>query len=483
MKRGERVTGKLTALMLAVILCFGLCLTGCGGGTSAKTKDDDPLAGNYIPVVGEMMGMALIGDDLKGFGFELQSGGKAVMTVNGETHDVKWTSDDTTITITVDGEEITGERGEDCFAVKDMLGLGMDFTFAKEGTPAADPAQYLPESEKFMLQDWQSVSVTDILGDPTDEIAPDALKMSFRGDHTMDAVIEGKEFKNLKWSNLKDYGSVDSEDVKLTWNIEDDGLKADYVKDGEYYTFFCPKDSSENKVTAEINKESESETESVTEEASEAKTGETKESGDAKSETTVKKVSSEAKSVLGEHGKAAASIYTDYWDRDWFGWYVIESCHGDYEDMEDSIHDVCGSIFVESDNSGRIVLWDDQGSAKSLICEAEVSFGPGTTSAGCMKSEKGYFLLDGENVQHADWIVDPGASDVSDYDHMIEVNCRYEDEHGSFRYYIYLRPWGMDWEDVRTSNVDFLPVSYDYWYTDVKDGSMPESIGKETDVG
>jgi hypothetical protein len=41
----------------------------------------------------------------------------------------------------------------------------------------------------------------------------------------------------------------------------------------------------------------------------------------------------------------------------------------------------------------------------------------------------------------------------------------------------------MEWEDVRTKDVDLLPVSYDYWYTEVMNGPMPDSIGKETDVG
>ena len=96
------------------------------------------MEGNYIPVIGEMMGTAMTGDDLSGFGIELKGNGKGVMTVNGESEKVKWKKDDTTITITVEGTDITGELGEDCFVVKDMLGMGMDFTFAKEGTPASE---------------------------------------------------------------------------------------------------------------------------------------------------------------------------------------------------------------------------------------------------------------------------------------------------------------------------------------------------------
>ena len=475
-KKGEKATLKLLAAVMALVICLALCLTGCGGSSADENKESDPMEGNYIPVIGEMMGTAMTGDDLSGFGIELKGNGKGVMTVNGESEKVKWKKDDTTITITVEGKDITGELGEDCFVVKDMLGMGMDFTFAKEGTPASDPALYLPESEKFMIQDWKSVSVTDILGDPTDEIAADVLQMSFRADHTMDLVIEGKEFKNLHWSNLNDYGSVDSEDVKLSWDVEDDGLKATYIKDGEYYIFFCPKDAAADKIDSEKKSEAKSESETESSEESTEKTDESKKAASGAAATAVR---SDAQAELGEHGKAKSSPYADYWDKDWYGWYKLESCHGDYEELEDSIYDVCGSIFVESENTGRIVLWDDECSAEKLICEVEVSFGPGTTDAGCMKSEKGSFLTDEENVQHADWMVDPGASDVSDYDHMIEVNCKYEDDHGSFRYYIYLRPWGMDWEDVRTKDVDFLPVSYDYWYTDVMNGLMPDSIGRE----
>ena len=241
-----RIGKRFSVPVLAAAIGLGLCFTGCGNaGTSASTaaaKQADPIVGKYIPVVGEMMGVALTGDELGGFGIDLQDGGKAVMTIDGESHNVKWTSDDSTVTVTVDGEKITGERGEDSILFKDMLGMGMDLTFAKEGTPATDPALYLSEAEKYMLQDWMSVSVTDILGDPTDEIAPDALKMSFQGDHTMDLTVEGEEFKDLPWSNLGDYGSVDSENVTLSWEVQEDGLKTDYEKDGTYYTFFCPKD-------------------------------------------------------------------------------------------------------------------------------------------------------------------------------------------------------------------------------------------------
>ena len=78
----------------------------------------------------------------------------------------------------------------------------------------------------------------------------------------------------------------------------------------------------------------------------------------------------------------------------------------------------------------------------------------GITEAGTLKSEEGKFWLEEINVHHADWMADPGASEVSDFDHMIAIEGgKYEDEAGDFRYTIYLRPWGMDWRGQNTGHI------------------------------
>lgn len=228
---------KKRIMALFTLVCMVLC--ACGG----DTKVDESLIGKYIAVTGEMMGMALVGDDLDGFSMELEKGGKGTMTLKGDSGSIKWSNDESTVTVTADGEDMVATRGQDYMVFEDMLGTGMKITFAKEGTDAANPELYLPETDKFLIGTWQSADVTDILGDPVEasEMAPDALKMVVHGDHTLDVTVEGKSFNGIRWENLGDYGSVDSEDIKVTWKIEDDGIKVDYVKDGEYYTFTCPK--------------------------------------------------------------------------------------------------------------------------------------------------------------------------------------------------------------------------------------------------
>lgn len=227
--------------VLALFLTLGLAvsvLSGCGG---SNVRADQELEGKYIAVLGEMWGISMSGDDLDGFAFDLQSGGKAVMTIDGDSHKVKWQNDDDTITITIDSENMVGTRGTDSFKVENILDMGMDITFAKEGTAAAEAGQYLPEKEKFMLGKWQSVSVADILGDPVEGVAADALSLEFTGDHMMTASLGGQDLGSHKWSLLGDWGSVDDDELNLSWDITDDGLEVSYSNDDDYLVFACAK--------------------------------------------------------------------------------------------------------------------------------------------------------------------------------------------------------------------------------------------------
>ena len=85
----------------------------------------------------------------------------------------------------------------------------------------------------------------------------------------------------------------------------------------------------------------------------------------------------------------------------------------------------------------------------------------------------------GFDIGHADWIVDPGASMVSEFDYMIQIDGTVVDEDGDwFDYKLFLRPWGMDWEDIRYADTsemlydDMLPLYYDDWYLPQIDGTI-----------
>ncbi len=235
MKKKKLIT---KILLFAVMSALLLTIAGCGG----KVRADAELEGVYIPVVSEVSGVTTVGDAIDLFDIELQSGGKAVITIDGEDHTAKWENDDTTITITADGEKIVGNLGEDTFTIDDILDLGMKVVFARKGSKAADPEQYMPETDKFMIGKWTSTEVTDVLGDPVEDMAPDALTIEFFSDYTVKFTLDGQAMGPYKWSNLDNWGSLDDEDsINLNWDIYSDRIEVNFYTDDDYYIFICPK--------------------------------------------------------------------------------------------------------------------------------------------------------------------------------------------------------------------------------------------------
>ena len=123
-------------LIMSVVMLTAVILAGCGGGNTERA--DDALVGKYNSVAAEALGITMVGEEAGGFGIDLQSGGKGQMTLDdGTTSSLKWKNDDTTITLTIEKTDVTGELiGTDAFKIADMLGQGADITFAKEGSAA-----------------------------------------------------------------------------------------------------------------------------------------------------------------------------------------------------------------------------------------------------------------------------------------------------------------------------------------------------------
>ena len=477
---------RFSALWLAVMLFAATLLSACGGGSSVRA--DAELEGHYIAVVGEMMGMALTGDDLSGFAFDLESGGKGTITVDGESHGIKWQNDDSTVTITVDKTDIVGTRKTDAFTMENMLDMGMDLTFAKEGTEAAKPDAYIPEKDKFMLGDWQSDGVADVLGNPVEDMADDALQLTFTGDYQVKVTLNGEDKGTYKWSNLSSWGNVDDDSFKLSWDIQEDGLEVTYNNAEGYYVFHCPKDGASGGSSggadaagaAAAGAAAADGQEAETEDPIEAELAAQKESAGS-GESSSGNAGEEAPDVIVTmpevNKKAGSGPRYDYWNGDWYGFWYAEGGTGDYEGFDSKAWDCCAKIEVYEDDTARLTLWDSDGSLQYPLAIVDMSLSGGLTEAGTLKSEEGKFWLEEINVHHADWMADPGASEVSDFDHMIAIEGgKYEDEAGDFRYTIYLRPWGMDWSDVKKEDDWYLPTSYDSWYVGIKDQKMPDKM-------
>lgn len=164
----------------------------------------------------------------------------------------------------------------------------------------------------------------------------------------------------------------------------------------------------------------------------------------------------------------------DWWNGQWYGWWILTGGTGAYEEMNNNWWDVSGIIEIGSDYMGTVTLWDEDYSRSNPMVDATVSLNSaGTGEHGTMMSEGGWFT--DIQLEHADWIVDPG---LSEFDAMICIDGWYENGDDEYRYEIYLRPWGTYWDDVTEEGRPYL---YDEWYIPLieKNALMPDVIGGE----
>ena len=164
----------------------------------------------------------------------------------------------------------------------------------------------------------------------------------------------------------------------------------------------------------------------------------------------------------------------DWWNGAWYGWWKMTGCSGSYESMEGQWWDVCGEIAIGADYTGSVTLWDEDYTRTDPMALASVSLNEaGTGEHGTVMSEGGWFT--DTALAHADWIVDPG---LLDYDDLIWIDGDYENGDNAFHYDIYLRPWGLHWDDMDESG---YPYRYTDWYLPLIDAGMPmpDAIGEE----
>ncbi|MDO5775739.1 MAG: DUF5067 domain-containing protein [Eubacteriales bacterium] len=163
----------------------------------------------------------------------------------------------------------------------------------------------------------------------------------------------------------------------------------------------------------------------------------------------------------------------DWWNGSWYGVWKMTGCSDSYSDFANIWMDICGVIDIGADYQGTVTLWDEDYTEDDPMVTAAVSLNEaGTGEHGTMMSEGGWFT--DVELEHADWIVDPG---LLDYDDMICIDGDYENGDDEFHYEIYLRPWGTTWDDVDS---DMQPASYSDWYLPLIEAgkALPSSIGE-----
>ena len=247
---------RLSYLLVVAVFVSMLSLSGCGGGGGGGTtkSEANPYEGKWVAVVAEAMGVQLpIEECFEGdLSFELNSGGKVVFHADEETGNGKWAVADNKLTITIQGEEMVADVGENTFTFDDLMDMGLKVIFGKEGTDATNPENYLTEDELALIGDWYSETVEELLGDGpqttmdgVDNIN-DALRLTFAKDYTVKVVYKGQEMGTFKWSLVYGLCNVESENPSVYVATNEDGsLNVDYSDDEDFLTFKCVKDDAQ----------------------------------------------------------------------------------------------------------------------------------------------------------------------------------------------------------------------------------------------
>lgn len=182
-------------------------------------------------------------------------------------------------------------------------------------------------------------------------------------------------------------------------------------------------------------------------------------------------------------GETATGSY-EWWEGSWYGWWCIKNGTGIYEPASDIAWDAYAEIEVRSDSTGLLKLWDTGTSREEILVYGyDITFEPGASDKGRLVSARVEFFphgswnngMEAESMSEREngWTIDPAESTVSRFGNMLEITGRYEapgNPDDSFDYYIYLRPWGTLWEDVRSGDTsgciysDMMPLYYDNWY-------------------
>lgn len=233
---------KLMKVTVLLTIC-ALFLSACGGGKPT------PYDGKWIAVSTEAMGVQMSGEEALGgeFSFEINGTGKLKIRIGDEEHQASWSEKDGKIVINLDGEEMEGTPGEDIITFENMLGQGLKVVFAKEGTDAMNPENYLPETSKAMIGSWKTESVKDVMGTELKEVEGfkninEALVMDFKGDGTVDVNFLGESLGQLPWSVAIGIGTIDTDKYTIVFDEPVDGkVKISVSNDDMYYDFICVK--------------------------------------------------------------------------------------------------------------------------------------------------------------------------------------------------------------------------------------------------
>lgn len=146
----------------------------------------------------------------------------------------------------------------------------------------------------------------------------------------------------------------------------------------------------------------------------------------------------------------------NWWNGNYYGYYAL------FENDQDETNywwDCCADINLDVAGEGLLRIWDETyNDPEDGLASVWIAASESTGSHGVAQSVNGWFLSTA--LTQDDWSLDSGNED---FPNGVVIVGWYEEDGIEYRLKIYLRKWGLSWDDVADNYIG-LPEYYDTWY-------------------
>ena len=388
------------------------------------------VEGVYEGVSISMMGMEISGDYLAEMGttqMELKKDGICTMSLMGDTVEGTWELDGDAISCELDGVTATGTLVDNTLTLSvSEDGIEMELVFQKKDTPEKGSADKDPAEKDS--SDKETLPATTHVG------KYEMLSLSTMGTELSGSMLAAA---GESWLQINDDGSC-------ILMLMDDKIAGTYTISGNEISFDLEGitcigiwDADNEQVEVTVNDEG------------------------------IEMIMLFSKSGSAPSATPAISN-AEWWEGDWYGWWIISDGDGYYADLIGDYWDAAATIEI-SGESGTLTLWDQDTSKDSPLGIVTFDLTDGFGDYGAIVSTGGSF--NGVDIGYYEWLVDSDGDAAYVFENMICIEGSCLDSDGEyFDYYFFLRPWGTQWEDVQNGDTstcpyeDMMPGLYWDWY-------------------
>ncbi|MGN0628368.1 MAG: DUF5067 domain-containing protein [Oscillospiraceae bacterium] len=333
----------------------------------------------------------------------------------------------------------------------------------KEGTTdetnKTDKADKAEETKVMVIGDYQVVYKGYSIVKDFDDM--DALALTF--DYTNKSGVENSFFWSI-FLSVKQCGEelgtsyAESDGVSLSINYEQNIKSGETIEVTVVYQLLNTNDN----VVVELSDSYETNRETITIELS---------GGQSSGQSDGSVTSGVTNTLTPEQ---------EYWNGCWYGWLIVTGAGGDYTGWDNGNYwfDCCVDIELDENGEGSFIIWNEEESRYDPAAEINVVVVDNGTNVGSIQSVSGYYW---DYEVGDDWYSDPEATEFENLTIIDGVYVDPADSNSWLEFYIHIRPWGMDWEDVAMENSNALPGYYYDWYLPgIQAGySAPDYVGGE----